>query len=76
MISLHARVRKPFQKSANILERGLGGEPLPAAWALKIDGFYKDFAQKETSIGRVAGTAQVITLLVVSAYESPHIMEA
>ena len=63
MIFLHAQVRKPFQK-----ERGLGGEPLPAAWSLKIDGFQKDLARKEVSIGRVAGTAQELTLLVVSAY--------
>ena len=27
------------EKSVKFLERGPGGEPLPAAWALKIDGF-------------------------------------
>ena len=27
------------EKSVKNLERGLGGEPLLAAWALKIDGF-------------------------------------
>ena len=27
------------KKSVIFLERGPGGEPLPAAWALKIDGF-------------------------------------
>ena len=27
------------KKSGKKLERGPGGEPLPAAWALKIDGF-------------------------------------
>ena len=29
----------PSKKSVKFLERGPGGEPLPAAWALKIDGF-------------------------------------
>ena len=29
----------PSEKSVKFLERGPGGEPLPAAWALKIDGF-------------------------------------
>ena len=47
----------PSKKNVNFLERGPGGEPLPAAWALKIDGFWKDFCRKEGSIGRVAGTA-------------------
>ena len=47
----------PSKKSVKFLERGPGGEPLPAAWALKIDGFWKDFCRKEGSIGRVAGTA-------------------
>ena len=27
------------KKSVKFLERGPGGEPLPAAWSLKIDGF-------------------------------------
>ena len=48
---------KPSKKSVKCLERGPGGEPLPAAWALEIDGFWNDFCQKEGSIGRVAGTA-------------------
>ena len=29
---------KPSKKSVKFLERGPGGEPLPAAWALKTDG--------------------------------------
>ena len=29
----------PSKQSVKFLERGPGGEPLPAAWALKIDGF-------------------------------------
>ena len=45
------------EKNVKFLERGPGGEPLPAAWALKIDGFWKDSCRKEGSIGRVAGTA-------------------
>ena len=34
-----ARPKNPSKKSVIFLERGPGGEPLPAAWALKIDGF-------------------------------------
>ena len=47
----------PSKKRVFFLERGPWGEPLPAAWVLKIDGFWKDFCRKEGSIGRVAGTA-------------------
>ena len=67
MICMHMRIRKPLQKSVKSLERGPGGEQLPAAWSLKIDGFQKVFARKAVSIKRVAGTAQVLTLQIVNA---------
>ena len=51
--------KTPSKNLAIFLELGPGGESLPAAWALKIDGFLEDSARKEVSIGRVAGTAQV-----------------
>ena len=38
-VSLHARVQNASQKIVFFLERGPGGESLPAAWALEIDGF-------------------------------------
>ena len=38
-VSLHARVQNASQKIVIFLERGPGGESLPAAWALEIDGF-------------------------------------
>ena len=34
-----ARPNNLPKKSVKFLELGPGGEPLPAAWALKIDGF-------------------------------------
>ena len=64
------------EKSVFFSERGPGGKLLPAAWSLKINCFSKDCARKAVSIRRVAGTAQVLTLLIVNAYKSPHIMEA
>ena len=66
----------PSEKSVFFLERGPGGKLLPAAWSLKINRFSKDFARKAVSIRRVAGTAQVLTLLIANAYKSPHTMEA
>ena len=59
MISLHARVQNASQKIVFFLERGPGGDSLPAAWALKINVFQKTISRKEVSVGRVAGTAQV-----------------
>ena len=64
---------KKIEKKWNGVPEGSQSRPLGRS---KTMAFKKDFARREGSSGRVAGTAQVLTLLVASVKKSPHIMEA